>query len=143
MSFAAVSLSSASDLTRSLAEQCRRFQGLVDAAVPIDLTRPEEGFDEPHYGGEQLKQTLLDVLPAAYRQTLLTLDEASRELKDFYARRVLPHIVGYSTLAATAGAFPIPWVDLLILPGIQTRMIYHLAQFYGQPLSAHALPGAG
>src|SRR5207248_8777429 len=37
--------------------------------------------------------------------------------------------------AATAGAIPIPWVDLFILPGIQTRMIYQLARHYGQPLS--------
>lgn len=123
-------------LARSLAEQCRRFEGLIDAAVPIDLTRPEEGFREVHYGGDALKQVLIGVLPHAYRQTLLTLDEVSRELQDFYARRVLPHIVGYSTLAATAGALPIPWVDLLILPSIQTHMIYDLAQVYGQPLSA-------
>ena len=47
----------------------------------------------------------------------------------------MPHILGYSSLAATAGAFPLPWVDLLVLPGIQTRMIYHLARLYGQPLS--------
>ena len=53
-----------------------------------------------------------------------------------YARRALPHILGYSSLAATAGAIPIPWVDMLILPGIQTQMIYHLAELYGQPLSA-------
>src|SRR5205807_2207206 len=44
-------------------------------------------------------------------------------------------ILAYSSIAATAGAIPIPWVDLLILPGIQTRMIYQLAQHYGQPLS--------
>jgi uncharacterized protein (DUF697 family) len=45
--------------------------------------------------------------------------------------------LGYSSLAASAGAFPIPWLDLLVIPGIQTRMIYHLAQFYGQPMSAY------
>jgi uncharacterized protein (DUF697 family) len=39
-------------------------------------------------------------------------------------------------LAAAAGAIPIPWVDLLILPGIQTRMVHHLARYYGQPLTA-------
>ncbi|MBY0526453.1 MAG: GTP-binding DUF697 domain-containing protein [Gemmataceae bacterium] len=122
-------------LARSLAEQTRRFDGLVDRIVPIDLTKPEEGFQEPNYGGDALKQTLIDVLPAAYRQTLVTLDEASRALQDVYMRNVLPHIVGYSTLAGTAGAIPIPWLDLLILPGIQTRMIYHLARLYGQPLS--------
>jgi uncharacterized protein (DUF697 family)/predicted GTPase len=125
-----------SPLRRSLAEQQRRFEGLTDRVVPIDLTQPEEGFADPNYGGEQLKQTLLEVLPGAYRQTLITLDEATRELQDLYARHALPRIIGYSTLAASAGAIPIPWVDLLILPGIQTRMIYHLAQFYGQPLTA-------
>ena len=31
--------------------------------VPIDLTRPEEGFHDPNYGGEHFKQTLLKVLP--------------------------------------------------------------------------------
>jgi uncharacterized protein (DUF697 family) len=71
----------------------------------------------------------------AYRQTLLALDEANKALKDLYARRALPHIVGYSSLAASAGALPIPWLDLLILPGIQTRMIYHLAKLYGQPMT--------
>src|SRR5207244_1947390 len=36
---------------------------------------------------------------------------------------------------ATAGAVPIPWVDLMILPGIQTQMIFHLARLHGQELS--------
>ncbi len=123
-------------LRRSMAEQARRFEGLADAVVPIDLTPAGEGFAEPNYGGDRLKQTLIELLPRAYRQTLLTLDEANRELADAFSRRVLPHIAGYSTLAATAGAIPVPWLDLLILPGIQTQMIHHLARLYGQPLSA-------
>src|SRR5919198_3087259 len=97
---------------------------------------PEGGFAEPHFGGERLKEALLDVLPAGYAQTLRTLDDAMRDLRDLYARHALPHIVGYSTLAATAGALPVPWLDLLILPGIQTQMIHHLAHYYGQPLTA-------
>jgi uncharacterized protein (DUF697 family) len=123
-------------LLRSLREQMQRFGGLVDRVVPVDLTRPEEGFSNPTYGGEHLKQVLLEVLPGAFRHTLLSLDEVMRELQDLYARQALPRILGYSTMAATAGAIPIPWLDLLILPGIQSRMIYHLARFYGQPLSA-------
>jgi uncharacterized protein (DUF697 family) len=123
------------DLRCSLAEQHRRFDGLFDRAIAVDLTPPEEGFDDPNFGGEQLKRALLDVLPAAYRQTLTTLDEATRELKGIYARHALPLILGYSSMAATAGAIPVPWVDLLILPGIQTQMIHHLARFYGQPLT--------
>lgn len=122
-------------LQASLNEQQRRFASLYDYFVPIDLTPTEEGFNEPNYGGEVLKETLLHALPSAYRQTLVTLDEATHELSDLYARHAMPRILGYSSLAATAGAIPVPWVDLLILPGIQTRMIYDLAQFYGQPLT--------
>jgi len=123
------------ELQRTLEEQKQRFEGLVDYVVPVDLTPTEEGFNDPNYGGARLKQVLLDALPAAYRHTLLALDTAMHELQDLYARHALPHILGYSSLAATAGAIPIPWIDLLIIPGIQTRMIYHLAEFYGQPLS--------
>jgi uncharacterized protein (DUF697 family)/predicted GTPase len=123
------------NLLLSISEQKKRFQELVDYVVPLDLTPSTEGFNDPDYGGPLFKEVLLEALPAAYRQTLLTLDEATHELSDLYARRALPHIVGYSSLAASAGAIPIPWVDLLILPGIQTRMIYHLAKLYGQPLT--------
>jgi uncharacterized protein (DUF697 family)/predicted GTPase len=126
----------APDLLRSIAQQEERFAGLFDEVVPIDLTPPAEGFNDPDYGGPELKQTLLKVLPVAYRQSLLHLDQATHELADVYARRALPYIYGYAGLAATAGAMPIPWLDLLVLPGIQTRMVTHLAQLYGQPLSA-------
>ena len=122
-------------LLRSLAEQQHRFEKLVDRVVPVDITPAQEGFADANYGGPYLKQTLLDVLPGAYRHTLLSLEEATRDLQDLYARHALPHIIGYSTLAATAGAVPIPWIDLLILPAIQGQMINHLARYYGQPLS--------
>jgi uncharacterized protein (DUF697 family) len=122
-------------LLKTLAAQRERFQGLVDYVVPLDLTPAVEGFNDPHYGGEKLKATLLEALPGGYRQTLIMLDKATRELQDFYAAHAMPYILGYSSLAATAGAFPIPWVDLLVLPSIQTRMIYKLADLYGQPLS--------
>jgi uncharacterized protein (DUF697 family) len=122
------------DLRRSLAEQRQRFADLVDRVVPVDLTPPEEGFDDPAYGGEALKKVLLEVLPAAYRQTFLTVEEANRSLQELYARHALPYITLYTALATTAGAVPIPWVDLLILPGIQTRMVHEIARLYGQPL---------
>jgi uncharacterized protein (DUF697 family)/predicted GTPase len=127
------------DLRRSIGEQKRRFEGLVDFVVPLDLTPLAEGFEQPNFGGPELRQVLLEVLPEAYRQTLILFDQAGKELSDLYARHTLPYLVGYSTLGATAGAIPIPWLDVLILPGIQTRMIHHLAQLYGQPLSAERL----
>jgi uncharacterized protein (DUF697 family) len=124
------------DLIRSMAQQLKRFEGLYDSWVALDLTPAAEGFQDPHYGGPYLKATLLNALPAAFRQTLLHLDEATHELQDLYARQAVPHILAYSSMAATAGAIPIPWVDLLIIPAIQSRMVYHLAKFYGQPMSA-------
>ena len=122
------------ELARSLAVQRGCFARLADRMVPVDLTCPEEGFLEPQYGGDPLKRELLALLPSAYRQTLIDLGKARGDLVELFARESLPHILGYSTLAATAGAIPIPWIDLLIIPVIQTQMIYHLATLYGQPL---------
>ena len=123
-------------LLRSAAEQRRRFEGLADRTALVDLTPPEEGFNDPEYGGPLLRQELLELLPAALGQTLRSLDQATHELQDLYARESLPHILGYSTLAASAGAVPIPVLDLVLLSGIQSRMIYHLAKLYGQPMDA-------
>jgi uncharacterized protein (DUF697 family) len=122
---------------RECIDQHRRaFDGLFDYCVPLDLTKTDDGFAEPDYGGEQLKQTLLKVLPGAYRQTLLRLKEATDVLKGAHLRHALPVIMGYSSVAGTAGAVPIPFVDLVILPGIQARMANQLAQIYGQPMTA-------
>jgi uncharacterized protein (DUF697 family) len=123
-------------LRRSIEEHKRAFEGLFDVCVPIDLTKPEDGFPDPNYGGLQFKHTLLDVLPEAYRQTLLRLKDATEALKDVHLRHAVPVIVGYASMAASAGAVPIPFVDLFMLPGIQSRMVHHLAKLYGQPMTA-------
>ena len=47
----------------------------------------------------------------------------------------MPLIVSYSTLAAGAGAIPVPFVDLLLIPGIQAKMVHALADVYGQPMT--------
>lgn len=121
-------------VTRSLHRHLHEFQGLYDAVVPIDLTPITERFLQPHYGGQYFQEVLLSLLPAAYRQSLIMLKEATRSLQGLYMQKAMPHIVAYSSLAATAGAFPIPWLDLLVLPGIQARMVHRLAQLYGQPM---------
>jgi uncharacterized protein (DUF697 family) len=126
-------------LVASLDEQRRRFAGLVDRCVAVDLTPKVEGFQEPNFGGEQLRGVLLDVLPDAQAQTLRTLDVAQRDLQDLFAREALPTIIGYSTLAATAGAVPIPVVDMVLISAVQTGMVHELARFYGQPLTAKRL----
>jgi uncharacterized protein (DUF697 family) len=130
-------------LLQCIDEHRRAFAGLFDYCVPIDLTKSEDGFAEPNYGGEQLKQTLLDVLPSAYRQTLLRLKEATDVLKDAHLRHALPIVMGYTSVAGGAGAVPVPFVDMVLLPGIQARMAHHLAEIYGQPMTAERLKELG
>lgn len=126
----------ADDLMRSIEHHAREFEGYFDFLVPIDLTKPEDGFPEPNYGGDQLKDLLLRILPDAYRQTLLRLKEATEALSDIHLQHAVPVILGYSTLAATAGGVPIPFVDMVMIPGIQIRMAQHIAGIYGQPMTA-------
>jgi uncharacterized protein (DUF697 family) len=118
-----------------LVEQRRRFEGLAERVVLVDLTPREEGFNDPDYGGPALRQAMQDMVPAAVSQTLVRLDEATLELRDLFERQAMPYILSYSSLAATAGAIPIPLIDVVLLAGIQTRMVYDLARVYGQPLT--------
>lgn len=124
------------ELARCVAEHERAFAGLVDRAVCVDLTKPEDGFADPHFGGADLKGALLDALPAAQRQTLLRLGAATAALKDAHLRHALPLVTGYGLMAATAGAVPVPFVDLAVLPALQARMARDLARVYGQPMTA-------
>lgn len=122
------------DLARSLSAQRERFAGLVDRVVPIDLTKPGEGFEQPEYGGPALRSAMMDLLPAAYAQTLRNMRETMDGLADLHERRAHPIIVSYATLAATAGASPVPLVDIPAIAGIQARMVWQLADLYGRPM---------
>jgi uncharacterized protein (DUF697 family)/predicted GTPase len=121
-------------LRRQLERQIQQFAGLYDWIVPLDLTRPEDGFPVPDYGGPALQEALVQVLPQACRQTLLQLESLLSELKDLHLQHALPVIIGYSMLAGTIGALPIPLADLPLLLGLHVRMARHVAGIYGQSL---------
>ena len=120
------------DLRRSLQEQSRRFSGLVDEIVPVDLTKPEEGFDEPNFGGDRLKASLVRRLPDAYRQTFLTMTDVMDSLKDLHEQRALPYVLSAATMAASAAAVPVPWIDIPVVMGVQSELIRRIAALYGQ-----------
>lgn len=128
-----------SDLVRTLFEQQRQFQGLVDRIVPLDITQPVEGFHSPNFGGDRLESALIELLPEACRQVILHLDEWRTELQDLSERKALPTIMTYSSLAAAAAAVPLPWVDIPAVMSLQTRLIYVLADQYDQPMNAAML----
>ena len=127
------------DLQRCLFEQEARFAGLADRIVPIDLTRPEEGFAQPEFGGRRLEEVLIELLPAACRQALLHLEVVKKSLADLTARQALPTIIRYSSLAATAAATPLPWIDIPAVMALQTRLIYVLADLYDQKMNVELL----
>lgn len=126
-------------LERSLIEQKHRFEGLVDHVIPIDFTLPEDGFHEPNFGGKRLEAALISVLPAACRQALIHLDDLRGPLKNLIEKRALPIIIAHSSLAATAAATPLPWVDIPAVMGIQSRLIYVIADLYDQKMNADML----
>ncbi len=129
------------DLQRSLQRHAEQFQGLVDRIVPIDFTQVAEGFVPPDFGSDRLKAAIIELLPAAYRQTLLSLEDALGSLQDLTEKRATPYILSYSTLAATAGAVPIPWVDVPVVFALQGHLVAKLAALYGQPVGAKVLAG--
>jgi uncharacterized protein (DUF697 family) len=122
-------------VARPLAAQRERFAGLVDAVVPVDLTAEEEGFTPPDYGGEKLKQAILELLPAAYRQSLRNFGEAMKGLRDLHERRAMPYVLSAASMAASAAAVPVPWVDIPVVAGIQSHMVHRIAAVYGQQLN--------
>jgi uncharacterized protein (DUF697 family) len=127
------------ELTRLLVMQEQRFTGLVDRIVPLDFTQAEEGFAQPRFGLDRFEATLLDVLPAAYRQTLLFLPEVREQLQSLTEQQAWPIILSHSSLAATAAATPLPWVDIPVVLGLQARLIYRIAELYGQRMEADEL----
>src|SRR5690606_23030228 len=98
------------------------FSGLVDEIVPLDLTKSSEGFDNPHFGGERLKAALVRWLPDAYRQTFLTMTDVMESLKGLHEKRAMPYVLSSSTMAASAAAVPVPWIDIPVVMGVQSDL---------------------
>ena len=111
----------------------KQFAGLFSALVPIDLTQPEDGFADANFGGARLKQAILEVLPHAYRQALLGLGENMQGKTD-RQKRAWWQILASSALAGTAGAVPIPWIDIPVVLAVQTHLAMRIAAIYNQEI---------
>jgi len=118
-----------------LDEKQRQFAGLYDAVIPIDLTRPEDGFADPNFGGDRLKTAILERLPQAYRQALLALSDADSHAQSSRQRTARRHVLASSALAGTAGAVPLPWVDVPAVLAIQAHLAVTIAKIYDQELT--------
>ena len=124
------------DFVRLLNEKFKRFESLFDYWIPIDLTKPDAGFDQPEFGGDRLKTAIIELLPDAYRQAILQMDDLNQSLVKAQEARVAPVILAHSLLAASAAVVPIPWVDIPLVLGVQSRLAYKLASMNNQKLDA-------
>lgn len=127
------------DLGAHVKRQLEDFQGLYDQVVCIDLTNPTEGFHQPDLGGDRLQQAIIDQLPAAYRHAVMQMTDVMQVLKDDTQRRAIPTILAHSSAAAAAAAVPWPWADMPVVIGLQTRLLYRIAEIYGQTLEVGTL----
>ena len=118
------------DLARALLAQREAAGKLAGPApvqwVPVDLTRPEDGYAPPDYGLDALWRAIEGVSDLRLRRLM----GADSQVQDVFARAAHPHILGYALAAGGVGALPL--VDLALVPAIQAKMLQSLATLYGQ-----------
>lgn len=120
-------------IRRCLAEQKRMFEGLVDRMVPVDLTKPDDGFDEPNFGGDRLKDALIDLLPSFLGEAIVHTDDALAKLREELDAQSMRSIRKYAAMAAGLGAIPVPWIDIAAVSSLQMRLAAQIAAVYEQP----------
>ena len=112
-----------------------QFVGQYDAIIPIDLTPVEDGYANPDFGGDRLKNAILAKLPHAYRQALLALNQPDDHQLSKLQRKSRWQVLTSSALAATAGVVPLPWVDIPAVLAIQAHMATRIATIYDQEIT--------
>ena len=125
-----------SELNLLLAEKQKQFVSLADHIVPIDITPASEGFADPEFGGKRLRSAILHYMPQAYRQALLALHDITSGARSERQRKSQRQVLASSAMAASAGAIPLPYVDIPAVLGIQTHLAYRIAEIYEQRLTA-------
>ncbi|MDZ4850250.1 MAG: GTPase [Pirellulaceae bacterium] len=121
-------------LRKLMDEKAKQFKGLYDLMIPVDLTQPFDGFADPDFGGQRLKRAILEYLPHAYRQALLTLNEVDSRAS-FRQTRSRWQVLTSSAMAATAGAVPIPWLDIPVVLALQTHLAVRIASIYERDIT--------
>ncbi len=81
-----------------------------------------------------MKHAILEYLPHAYRQALLVLSENIQGKTD-RQKRSQWQILASSALAGTAGAVPVPWIDIPVVLALQTHLAMRIAKIYNQEIS--------
>jgi uncharacterized protein (DUF697 family) len=126
------------DLRRSLAAQAAAFEALPGdgpvRAVPVDLTHPDDGFNDPQFGLPALLDALENAGSAGMRTILRNLTAREADLR---AARARPHVLGFALAAGASDIVPlIGWVSV---PAIQAKMLHSIGRIYGLAWNARTL----
>lgn len=115
------------DLLRSLAFQRAQFSALPGSGplmfVPIDFTKPEDGFTPVDFGLDALFHALTEVAPRAMVTALSAMPGSSSE-----TRAQQPLILGHATAAAASDLVPL--AGAVAVSAIQARLLHRLASTY-------------
>lgn len=117
------------DLVRSLAWQRDQLATLPGTGavrfVPIDFTRPGDGFHPLNFGLDALLAAFEAAAPASLSAAVRSAGSADQDRRRAQAH---PHVLGYATAAAVADLFPA--TGLVAVPGIQAKMLHSIAGIY-------------
>lgn len=129
-------------LMRSLAHQRRMLERIGGSGpllfVPIDFTRPEDGFDPRAYGLDALLAAITEAAPRSIGVMIAEMRASSRERA---LRKANPLILGHAAAAAAADVVPI--AGAVAVPGVQARMLHALATQQGAQWDRRALTEFG
>lgn len=89
--------------------------------VPVDLTKPEDGFLPVDYGLDALWDTIENATAMGLQEML----RGDAGVRDLHSRAAHPHIMGYAAAAGALGVMPV--VDLALVPALQLKMLHSLA----------------
>ncbi len=120
------------DLMRALAYQRTLFDDLPGDGplifVPIDFTKPEDGFSPPEYGLDALTEAIATVAPHGMLAALSAMPGFAADPK---ARAAEPIVMGHAMAAAGGDLVPIPVAGTLAATTVQARMLSRLGKLYG------------
>ena len=113
------------------------FTGCYDAAVLIDFTLEEDGYDPVFYGLEAFRDALANLLPEAESEAISQLlDEgASDKIGTLYRDMAHRYMTAFTIMAATLAAVPLPFATMPVLTALQVSMVGLLGKLYGQTLT--------
>lgn len=93
--------------------------------VSIDLTNPDDGFENPDLGLPQLCEAIIELVPEL---SLVLARQSSESHEETLFLSVRKDVVGYASVSAAADILPA--VGLVAVPTIQGKMLHTLAGRY-------------